>query len=97
MPHRLAAPITFAVAAPEKRRGENVMTITKDIGPNVEQFSFDALDRPAPRINRGINVFDEKSRRTGFRTGGNARIRRTRAQLSFHEESVASEQVSRSG
>jgi hypothetical protein len=36
------------------------MAVANDVGPNIDRFATDSLDRKAPAIDARIHIFDEQ-------------------------------------
>jgi hypothetical protein len=56
--HGNAEPFVGSFAPPQKLGREHDMPVAEDIGPDVDLFADDSLDRKTPSIDDGVNVFD---------------------------------------
>ena len=59
--HRLAPPFAVQLATPDQRRGNDIVPVAVDVGPNFDPLADDPLHRIAPTVDQRINVLDMES------------------------------------
>ena len=61
MGHRRAAPFAVLLAAPDQRRGDHIMAVAIDVGPDLDALADDPLHGKAAAVDQRINIFDMES------------------------------------
>src|SRR5262245_75843 len=60
--HGFAPPVVAALGLPKQRGGNDVVTIAKNIGPDINRFADNAFDRITTALDARVNVLNTEAR-----------------------------------